>query len=248
MCVNVKMNGLSKLGSHSDGHHNQSDGLVWSEKPWVCRRDRKWTRGKHPVREKRRSNQSGGGRYAGNDSAVRQTYSGMIAGDVDQRAGGDSSPLCHKFRRDSNPPAKSRMALHSFIPNLFAAKYASAISWGCYSESSTCSNVLLLHRRPKTTKALSRTRARLLQEVALQEAPRYGGNWTVHVKRWQVWNEVSLNIVLPCNWFERWWSRRIKGVENRELQCVHAFASIVLSLQEDCRCSVYAGFSTGFSA
>ena len=58
----------------------------------MCRRDRKWTRGKHPVREKRRSNQSGGGRYAGNDSAVRQTYSGMIAGDVDQRAGGDSSP------------------------------------------------------------------------------------------------------------------------------------------------------------
>jgi len=33
MCVNMKMNGLSKSGSHSTGHHNQSDGLVRSEKP-----------------------------------------------------------------------------------------------------------------------------------------------------------------------------------------------------------------------
>ena len=52
---------------------------------------------------------------------------GMIAGDVGQWAGRDSSPPLHEFRRDSNPPAKLRMALHSFIPNRFVAEYASAI-------------------------------------------------------------------------------------------------------------------------
>ena len=128
MCVIMKMNGLSKSVNHSTGHHSQSDGLIRFEKPWVCRQDRKWTRGKRPVGEKRRSNKSVGGRYAGNDSAVRQAYSGMIAGDVDQWAGGDSSPPRHEFRRDSNPLAKSHMALHSFIPKCFAAEYASTIS------------------------------------------------------------------------------------------------------------------------
>lgn len=128
ICVIMKMNGLSKSGSHSTGHHNQSDGLVRFGKPWVCRQDRKWTRGKRPVREKWRSNKNGGGRYAWNNSVVRKTYSRMIASDVDQRAGGDSSPPRHESRRDSNPLAKSRMALHSFIPNHFAAEYAFAIS------------------------------------------------------------------------------------------------------------------------
>lgn len=66
--------------------------------------------------------ENGGGRYAGNDSAVRQTYSGMIAGDIVQQDGRDSSPPRHEFRRDSNPPARSRMALHSFTLNCFAVE------------------------------------------------------------------------------------------------------------------------------
>ena len=122
MCVNMKMNGLNKLGSHSTSHHNQPSGLVRSEKLWLCRRDRKWTRGKRPVGEKRRSNRNGGGRYAGNDSVVRQTYRGMITGHVVQWSGRDSSPPRHEFRRDLNPPARSRMALHSFILNRFVVE------------------------------------------------------------------------------------------------------------------------------
>ena len=171
------MNGLNKSGSHSTGHHNQPDGLVGSEKLWLCRQYRKWTRGKHPVGEKRRSNKSGGSRYAGKDSAVRHTCSGMIVGDVGQRANGDSSPPRHEFRKNSNPPARSRMAhcTHLFSTALERSTHPQ-FSEGCYSEFSACSNVLLLHRRPRTTEALPRTRARLLQEAALQEAHRYGGN------------------------------------------------------------------------
>ena len=59
------------------------------------------------------------------------------------------------------------------------------------------------------------------------------------------WNEVSLNLVLPCNWFEGWRSQRPKKVE---LQSAHEFASVILLLHENCRRSVYAGFSTGFGS
>lgn len=119
-------------------------------------------------RREARSNRSGGGRYAGNDSVVRQTCSRMIVGDVGQRADGDSSPSRHEFHRNSNPPARSRMAhcTHLFSTALQLSTHPQFFE-GCYSEFLACSNILFLYRRPKTTKVLPRTRARLLQEVAL---------------------------------------------------------------------------------
>ena len=36
MCASMEMNGLSKSGSHSTGHHDQSVGLVRFGKCWLC--------------------------------------------------------------------------------------------------------------------------------------------------------------------------------------------------------------------
>ena len=96
----MKMNGLNKLGSHSTGHHNQSDGLVGSEWPWLCQKDGQLTRGKGPVKEKRQYNGNGRCECRGKDSVVRDMPQNDGC-DVGQRIDSDSSPPRHEFRSNS---------------------------------------------------------------------------------------------------------------------------------------------------
>lgn len=100
MCMTMRMDGLNKSSSHTTGHHNQSDSLVGSDWAFLCRKDRKLTRGKCPFGEKPQYDRNGGGICRGKDSAVRYMLSNDSC-DVSQRIDWDSSPPHHEFHSNS---------------------------------------------------------------------------------------------------------------------------------------------------